>query len=60
MFSEVGEGRENRPQLRCGIVPQTPTSSANDGDKANRVQQPGEGEERGPAGITQMGGGAAG
>jgi len=37
---EVGEGRGNRPQLRCGIVLQTPTSSANDGGRANRVGNP--------------------
>jgi hypothetical protein len=35
-----GEGRENRPQLRCGIVPQTPTASANGVGKANRVSSP--------------------
>ena len=30
----IGEGREIRPQLRCGIVPQTPTTSANGVGKA--------------------------
>ncbi len=45
----TGEGRENRPQLRCGIVLQTPTVSANDAGKANRKVTFGEGEERGRA-----------
>lgn len=31
-----GEGRENRPQLRCGIASQTSTASANDAGTANR------------------------
>ncbi len=47
-FSEIGEGRENRPQLRCGIASnQTHTARPNRAGKANRDSLPGEGEGRG-------------
>jgi hypothetical protein len=46
---ETREGRENRPQLRCGYASQTPTGRTGRAGKANRRASAGEGEERGCA-----------
>ena len=46
-FPGIRKGRENRPQLRCGIASQTHTAPPGGAGKANRGSHPGEGEGRG-------------